>query len=354
MGKIAVLIPAYNEEDVIGKTLKSLNPIVDPKDIFVLSDSSTDDTGKIVREYGVNHTRSRERKGKTSRLQSGMKKYSINSKYEFVFILDADTRPKKDYFKKALARFDDPKVACVCGQVETEAKFNLFVAYRGLMYFVWQNLYKRICSKINAVTIAPGTASLYRTSAFKKIKLDRNIIIEDFDMTYQIYRKDLGRIVYEPDAVVVTQDPDNLKDYFTQTTRWQLGFFQTAKKHKIPFGGKPFELALLYFTVQEVAHSIFLLVILPLSIWLTFFALYPSIFGIYLEYREVLYILGFEILLVSVFSLVQVLFTRSFVFVPFIPFLWLLQYIHIGAFFVGLYQTIFKSISGAWNSAQRR
>lgn len=354
MGKIAVVIPAANEEKVIGKTLKSLNPIVPKKDIYVISDASIDKTGKITYSFGVNYTRTRKRNGKIKNLKKALNKFSILKTYQFVFFLDADSQPMEDFFKNALKRFNDKNVVCVCGQVVPETKMNIFVAYRSIMYFVWQNIYKKFLSIFNAITIAPGTASLYRSSALKKIEFDERLIIEDFDLTYQIYRKNLGKIVYEPGAKVITQDPDNFKDYFKQLTRWQLGFLQSILKHRVPFGFKSFDLAVAILLTMDIIHLIFLVVILPLSIWLYSFALYPSIFGIYIVNDAIYTIVLFEILLFLVLSTIYFLLSHKFYVLIFGPFLWILQYINILVLIKALYLTIFKSVHGNWITPKRR
>lgn len=47
-----IIIPAHNEEDFIGKTLKSLSEqTLTPKKVVVVNDNSTDDTKKIVEDY---------------------------------------------------------------------------------------------------------------------------------------------------------------------------------------------------------------------------------------------------------------------------------------------------------------
>lgn len=354
MSNLALIIPAYNEQKVIGKTLKSLNPIVDPNDIYVISDASTDDTGKIVKHFGVNYTRNRNRVGKTMNLKKAINKFDVIKRYKYVAFFDADTQPKKDFFKLALKRFNKDDVVCVCGQVESEAKENIFVSYRGLMYFIWQNYYKRIFSIFNAVTIAPGTSSIYRTSALKKIDFDEKIIIEDFDMTFQIHRKSLGKIIYEPKAKVITQDPDNIRDTFKQLTRWQLGFIQSAIKHKVPFGRQAFDFAIAIMLLQEIIHAVFLITLLAVFIWMKYFTLYPLLLGFYIHSSVVYKLIFFEIGLIWALSIVNILFTKKLNQIKYGPFLWLVQFVYIAAFLKALYLFVNRSIYGAWESPNRR
>jgi len=47
---IAVIVPAHNEEKVIGKNLRALSRILDKRQIFVASDGSTDKTYEIAKK----------------------------------------------------------------------------------------------------------------------------------------------------------------------------------------------------------------------------------------------------------------------------------------------------------------
>jgi cellulose synthase/poly-beta-1,6-N-acetylglucosamine synthase-like glycosyltransferase len=56
------------------------------------------------------------------------------------------------------------------------------------------------------------------------------LVIEDFNMTFELYRHKLGRVGFTLDAVAETQDPDRLIDYIRQTRRWSLGLWQTVRR----------------------------------------------------------------------------------------------------------------------------
>jgi cellulose synthase/poly-beta-1,6-N-acetylglucosamine synthase-like glycosyltransferase len=354
MRHLAIVISAHNEEKVLGRTLGCLNPVVSPKDVYVISDCSTDKTEEIARSFGATCLLNKFRLGKTKSIKLVLKECAILSRYQFVFFLDADTQPAKDFLSYALARISDPNVACVCGQVITEEKNNLFLVYRAVSLFLWQNLYKRILSAFDAIPIAPGTASIYKSAVLKAMEICEDIIIEDFDMTFQVHRKRLGKIVYEPKAKVTTQDPDNLSDYFRQLVRWDLGLLQTMVKHRVPLGRQAFDFALLYLLIQEVLHSLFLVIVPPLIIWLYFYALYPSLLGVYFERTTVLALLIFDIYLVWGFSLQWVLISKRPLGLIFGPFLWLIQYIHIFAFATAIFRVVFPPTLGGWRSPQRR
>jgi cellulose synthase/poly-beta-1,6-N-acetylglucosamine synthase-like glycosyltransferase len=87
------------------------------------------------------------------------------------------------------------------------------------------------------------------------------LVIEDFNMTFEVHHKRLGRIAFDPGVRAYTQDPDNFRDYTRQVRRWCLGFWQTVRRHG--FWASQFSLALV-LTVFELLMSSLFIVSLPL------------------------------------------------------------------------------------------
>ncbi|MCX7928639.1 MAG: glycosyltransferase family 2 protein [Patescibacteria group bacterium] len=347
--KLAVLIPAYNEEKVLPNTLACLVKQVHFSDIYVISDQSTDATEEIARSFNVNVLRNKVRSGKTLGIENGLKHFKIFARYEYVMILDADTYPCDNFFNYIFEKFKKNKnVACVCGQVLTQDEANIFVYYRSLAYFVWQNLFKNILSHFNAISIAPGTATVYKTSVLMKIRLDPKIFIEDFDMTYQVHRKKLGRILYAYEAKVVTQDPDNLRDYIKQLTRWQIGQYQTMRKHKVPSRLESLDISVVTLILVDILHIFLILIIIPAVIaYYKFFRVINLSDPLFLSiFLDMWIFIGMGIM--------HFLTTRSFAILLLSPFLWLLQYLNIYTTIKALYLTFFAEVYGTWTSPSRR
>lgn len=354
MKKLAVVIAARNEEKVLPYTLWKLTRLIKSENIYLVSDGSTDQTSQIAKFFNINLLENRTNIGKTKSLKKALNHFKVLDNHHFVFMLDADTVPEKNFFKSCLKRFSDKRIAGVCGQVVAQRKFNLFVVYRTVMYHIWQNFYKQITSWINAVTIAPGTATIYKTSVVKNLDFDEQLIIEDFDLTYQIHKKKLGLIKYESKAEILTQDPDNLIDYFKQNLRWTIGFLQSAKKHKIPLGFKPFELFTFFFSIQDFLHLVGLVFLILLGVWLLLFSLYPSLLGVYIERWMVLYLLILDVVVIMVFGTISLIEKKRFKEMLFLPLLWFVQFIHLFTFIFGAYVTVFKQIKNTWTSPKRR
>jgi poly-beta-1,6-N-acetyl-D-glucosamine synthase len=102
---------------------------------------------------------------------------------------------------------------------------------------------------------------MYRTAVLPRIEMNPpGLVIEDFNMTFEIYQQRLGKVAFTLDAVAVTQDPDNLPDYVRQTKRWILGLWQTVRRHPPQFS---LFTAMLTLLLLELLTSSLFFVLLP-------------------------------------------------------------------------------------------
>jgi len=238
---VAVLIPAHNEELVIADSLRAIMALVPPRNVHVVSDGSTDGTVQIARRSGARVMSTRENVGKAGALEEAISRFGLVDRFPVVMLLDADTRVQPGYFAAALPMFDNPQVVAVAGCVRTarDRKLSLggrvLVGHRTRIYAIGQRALKfgQTWLRCNATPIVPGFASLYRTRVLPSLEINPpGLVIEDFNMTFEVYQKRLGKVGFTLNAVAVTQDPDNLHDYIRQTKRWSLGLWQTVRRHR--------------------------------------------------------------------------------------------------------------------------
>ena len=269
---MAILIAAHNEELVIAETIAAASKLVDLTNIFVVSDGSKDATASIVRAAGANVLELNPNRGKAGALAAGIAEFGLRDRFEVVLLLDADTHLAPDYLQSALPLFDDPEVVAVAGRARTiddmasSTRLGRFLlAYRERLYLVVQLLVKfgQAAKWANAVTIVPGFASMYRTRALAHIDVvGAGLVIEDFNMTFEVHAKKLGRIEFHPwAAVAYTQDPDNLNEYVKQVRRWILGFWQTVRRHQ--FRASVFWFALMIFIFELITSSLMFVLVIP-------------------------------------------------------------------------------------------
>ena len=103
--KIAACVPAHNEGEGLLKTIHSIERNIPEKNIYVVSDGSTDNTAGIARSEGCNVLELNPGRGKSKALNALMEKFKILESYDFVIIVDADTMLNRNYVKGALEFF---------------------------------------------------------------------------------------------------------------------------------------------------------------------------------------------------------------------------------------------------------
>ena len=279
--EIAVLIAAHNEEPVLHASINSVTPLLGHDKVYVVSDASTDDTVGVAQAAGVSVLRLRRNRGKAGALRAGIERFGLLDRYRAVMFLDADSEADARYFDEALVMLAEPDVAAVAGYVHVvwepeRLPFfgRLILAHRNRLYTIMQMLqkYGQTWRRTCVCYIVPGFASIYRTEALERIDIDADgLVIEDFNMTFEVHRKRLGRIALSPRAVAFSQDPHTLGDYFRQVRRWNLGFWQTIRRHGIWLGW--FWAALALFLFELITSSVLLLTVPVLALILTLPAL---------------------------------------------------------------------------------
>ena len=211
------------------------------RNIYLASDYSTDKTIKIARSYGVNVLDIKPNKGKAKAIVYTLKHFRLLKRYQAIIINDADAQIDKNYLINSLPLFQDKSVAAIATHGVTRLKnykiWEMFyICYRLRLWRVLQfgMRFGQTWKFTNVTLIIPGSLSLYRSRVLEKLDIAApGLIIEDFNMTFEVHKKKLGRIAYEPTIFGIHQDPYRLKDYVRQIKRWNLGFWQTVKRNGI-------------------------------------------------------------------------------------------------------------------------
>ena len=231
---LTVIVPAYNEEKVIARTIEALLEADYPnKEIIVVDDGSTDRTLEIAswyRKFGVK-VYHKENGGKHSALNYGLK----FARGEIIVTVDADSIVGRDALKEIVKRFRDPRVAAVCGNIKVLNRVNWLTKCQALEYVTSINIFRRAFDVFGAVTVVPGALGAFRKSILEAGGLyDRDTVTEDFDVTVKTLKT--GSIVQASSyAVAFTEAPQTLRDLYRQRMRWYRGNFQTILKHRDAF-----------------------------------------------------------------------------------------------------------------------
>ena len=231
---VTVLVPAYNEERVVAKTVASLlaQRYAGPLDVLVVDDGSPDGTyAAAVAAFGA-HPRVRVvRKpngGKASALNHGL----AMARGEVVVALDADTVFRPDTVAELVAPMADPRVGAVAGNAKVGNRVNLVTRWQAVEYVTSQNLDRRASALLDCITVVPGAVGAWRVAAVRAAGgFSHDTLAEDQDLTIAVRR--LGwRVAYAERAVAYTEAPDTLGGLARQRFRWSFGTLQCMWKHR--------------------------------------------------------------------------------------------------------------------------
>lgn len=284
LSDVAVIVPAHNEQLVIGDCVKALKQSFKKNQIYVASDGSSDKTYLEAWKEGITVVGIHPGLGKAKALINLIERFNLFKRYKFIFIVDADTKIDKDFVKRALPFFNDPDIGVVFGTARIKwpqhiiPKLGLyFVAYRERLNRMLQFFltYGQTWKYTNTSFVIPGFAVIYRSKILQQLEIDTpGLLIEDFNLAFQVHKKRLCKVAYSPSLIGWDQHPDNLVDYWKQVRRWNIGFFQTVRKNG--FFPSFFYLSLFIFNAEVTFNCIFTL-FLPLLILYLLSGLIPSI-----------------------------------------------------------------------------
>ena len=239
---VSVLIPARNEEKVIGRILQRMTELTYPKeklDVIVIDDASNDQTSEIAEEFAKEHEcikvvhRNVEDggKGKPAALNHGLK----YTEGEIVYCFDADYYPQRDILEKLTACFKDPKVGAVQGRVTVLNEPNTLVTR--LVALERTGGYRVDQFARDDLGLIPqfgGTVGGFRRSLIESLGgWDADMLAEDTDLTFKVYLAGY-KVRYVNDAECYEEAVENWRSYWRQRSRWAKGHMQCAFRHLWP------------------------------------------------------------------------------------------------------------------------
>jgi cellulose synthase/poly-beta-1,6-N-acetylglucosamine synthase-like glycosyltransferase/peptidoglycan/xylan/chitin deacetylase (PgdA/CDA1 family) len=231
MPKVTVIVPAHNEEAVIGKTIRSLLASRYPDvRVLVVDDGSTDGTAAVVRSYFGDESRVRliakSNGGKASALNVGL----AAADTDIVVALDADTQFRSDTIFHLTRAFADARVAAVAGNAKVGNRTNLITRWQALEYIISQNLDRRAFELLNGISVVPGAVGAWRRSAVMEVGgFASDTLAEDADLTIRLARARY-RVRNASSAIAMTEAPDTVRGFVAQRSRWTLGTLQAVWK----------------------------------------------------------------------------------------------------------------------------
>ncbi len=227
----SVLIPAHNEENVIGDIASDFaNQTYSDFEVIVICHNCSD--GTFVEASRFKNERLKvlnlqtRNSGKAIPLNEGLKV----ARGDVIVQMDADNRVNPDFLSKAAKYFGDSSVDTIQVKVSTKnADFNLLTKFQqleyemfGICYWEGRNVLRRSC------TIG-GTGVMFRKSVLESVGGWDNELIEDYDLYCKLGNKGF-QVTYAPDVECFDEKPPYWSSLMKQRARWIRGHFLVCKK----------------------------------------------------------------------------------------------------------------------------
>jgi len=239
--KVVVLIPAYNEEKVIQRTIgAALNSDYRNLRVIVIDDGSSDRTLEVAKGAFLEDQASgrvvilsKANSGKAEALNFGLQHVAAD---EELFVgIDADTVIAHDAVTLLVRHFQDPAVGAVAGNAKVGNRVNLWTRWQALEYITSQNFERRALNVLGAVSVVPGALGAWRTSAVRECGgYHTDTVAEDADLTMALLQHGY-RVEYQDLALAYTEAPINANGLMRQRFRWSFGILQSVWKHRSAF-----------------------------------------------------------------------------------------------------------------------
>lgn len=235
--RLTVLIPAHDEEAVVGSTLRSLGQqSVQPDRVVVIADNCTDRTPEIARDLGVEVVETVGNTGKKAgalnQVLSGLLPTTDDA--DVIMVMDADSTLSPRFLEVALGRLrDDPDLMAVGGVFYGEPGAGLVGQLQRNEFSRYQRLVLRRPGRVFVLT---GTAALIRADALEAVAASRGTLVpghrgdvydthaltEDNELTLAL--KTLGAQLDSPsECRVTTEIMPTARALWRQRLRWHRG-----------------------------------------------------------------------------------------------------------------------------------
>jgi len=240
--RVSVIVPAYNEEEYIGRTLRQALELDYPPDriqVLAVNDGSSDATLARMMEIRADYPELvivdlGEHRGKRHAMATGTRLCTG----DVIVFIDSDSFLEEQSVRHLVDGFADPKVAAVCGHCEVENEWdNLLTRMQAVRYYIGFRVMKGAESIFDSVTCLSGPLAAYRRSHLLEV-IDRwqtqtflgqpATYGDDRSLTNYLLRR--HKILYDSRAVTRTIVPSDYRTFFAQQMRWKRSWFRESMR----------------------------------------------------------------------------------------------------------------------------
>ena len=236
--RFLVLVPAHNEEKVIGDIIQNLNDMDYPKelyDFYIIADNCTDNTAEVARNLGAKVIETRKESedaptGKPIALKKALQAVGdYQDRYDLMMIFDADNLMDTNMFREVNSQYLDKGkpdfIQCYLGAKNKKGVVAWFY-YTGYTltnrFFDLAKYRLGLNCAIGGTGFAMTTSYLYKRGGWTTMSLT-----EDFEIQVEATLEG-RRILWNHHTRVYDEKPTSLLASIRQKIRWGQGHWYVA------------------------------------------------------------------------------------------------------------------------------
>ncbi len=239
--RFLVLVPAHNEERVIGDIIKNLQQMDYPRelyDFYIIADNCTDNTAEVAREAGAKVIVTQKDgpdapTGKPIALKKALEYVGdYQDKYDLLMIFDADNLMDKNMFREVNSQYLDKGkpdlIQCYLGMKNKEGVVAWFYY---TSYTVTNRFFQLAKHRLGLNCSVGGTGYAITTSYVHQRGGWTSMSLTE-DIEIQVEATGEGRrILWNHDARLYDEKPTSMKASLKQKIRWAQGHWFVALRN---------------------------------------------------------------------------------------------------------------------------
>ncbi len=235
LNRFAVIVPAYNEENVLGFTLESLKRMDYPKelfDIYLVADHCTDKTAEIARNCAIpvyEHTNPLPA-GKGYALRWGTEKILFEKQYDAVCYFDADSLAHPGFLKAMNRHLNAGEKAVQGRQVSKNPREGWIPRMLCVGHITANRFYQGPKYEVGLSATLHGKGMCFAADIARGFPWDGSCLTEDLEIQMRLVSNNV-KITWAGDAVVYDEEPVTVRQYLKRAVRWTAGALDVARRH---------------------------------------------------------------------------------------------------------------------------
>ncbi|MDD2806780.1 MAG: glycosyltransferase family 2 protein [Elusimicrobiales bacterium] len=233
--RFALLLPAHNEEGVVGLAVQSLAGIKYPRelfDIYVVADHCTDGTVRAAADAGakvLEHAGPGLKAGKGRAMKWATEKILAAANYDALCYFDADSLAHPGFLEAMNASLAAGAEA-IQGRQLAKNTGCLLSKILASGHYITNRFFQLPKQALGLSATLHGKGMCFTAAVARKYHWDETCLTEDLEMQMRLIRHGV-RISWARDAIVYDEEPETLSQYMCRTIRWTRGSLDTARRH---------------------------------------------------------------------------------------------------------------------------